>query len=443
MPRYRQRVQQVPGQLANPVWVDDDALRPRLPRTPLRAAAPGLAPTSCASSSAASSPARSTGAARCGRSTSSRGWPTARSRCSTRPTRRSSTASRPSTSARCCSTATDRGPRSLDGDDWHAAPPPVVRRAARVARCTDTVTEPRDRGRHRARHARRRPAHRRAGRLGGSARVGNALTGRRPERETPLSGALSQQRRVVTRDDRAGRLPHGSATTHGGTVNDVILATVTGGAAGLADDPRRVDGRAAQGPGGGPGLGDRPRARGHLARQPDRPALRRPADRRGQPGGPPAPGVLLVPGAQGDRSRGRRQPARRHRRLRADDVPRDRLAGGRGRAAPRLPDRDHQRPRPAVTAVRRRRPDGRHLPGPAAAAATSRWRSASRPTTARSSTASPPTATWSPTPTCSASASARPSTSCSTPSSGRARLPRAPQGPAQAAPRRRRRPRSA
>ena len=67
-----------------------------------------------------------------------------------------------------------------------------------------------------------------------------------------------------------------------------------------------------------------------LARQPDRAALRGPADRRAQPGGPAAPGVLLVPGPQGDRPRGRRQPARRHRRLRADDVPRDRLAG-RGR----------------------------------------------------------------------------------------------------------------
>ena len=41
VPRYRQRVQTVPGRLANPVWVDDDELRHRLPRTPLRAAPPG------------------------------------------------------------------------------------------------------------------------------------------------------------------------------------------------------------------------------------------------------------------------------------------------------------------------------------------------------------------------------------------------------------------
>ena len=40
VPRYRQRIQTVPGRVANPVWVDDE-LRPRLPRTPLRPAASG------------------------------------------------------------------------------------------------------------------------------------------------------------------------------------------------------------------------------------------------------------------------------------------------------------------------------------------------------------------------------------------------------------------
>ncbi|TQL69691.1 diacylglycerol O-acyltransferase [Nocardioides albertanoniae] len=58
--------------------------------------------------------------------------------------------------------------------------------------------------------------------------VAQALTRRPPERPTPLSGALSQQRRVVTlqadlSDFRRIR------DTHGGTVNDVILAVVTGG----------------------------------------------------------------------------------------------------------------------------------------------------------------------------------------------------------------------
>ena len=56
----------------------------------------------------------------------------------------------------------------------------------------------------------------------------NALTGRRPTRPAPVSGPLSQQRRFVAlrtdlADYRAVR------DVHGGTVNDVILATVTGG----------------------------------------------------------------------------------------------------------------------------------------------------------------------------------------------------------------------
>lgn len=58
--------------------------------------------------------------------------------------------------------------------------------------------------------------------------VVNALTNRRSEQDTPLGGTLSQQRRfVIVRrtlaDHRAVR------DAHGGTVNDVILATVTGG----------------------------------------------------------------------------------------------------------------------------------------------------------------------------------------------------------------------
>ena len=60
-----------------------------------------------------------------------------------------------------------------------------------------------------------------------SGRVVAGLTGRRPVRANALSGELSQQRRVVgveTRltDYRAIR------EAHGGTVNDVILATLTG-----------------------------------------------------------------------------------------------------------------------------------------------------------------------------------------------------------------------
>lgn len=57
--------------------------------------------------------------------------------------------------------------------------------------------------------------------------VANALANRRPVPDSPISGPLSQQRRFVTvrtslADYRVVR------RAHGGTVNDVILATVTG-----------------------------------------------------------------------------------------------------------------------------------------------------------------------------------------------------------------------
>ncbi|VXB93583.1 WS/DGAT/MGAT family O-acyltransferase [Nocardioides sp. AX2bis] len=58
--------------------------------------------------------------------------------------------------------------------------------------------------------------------------VVGALTGRRPVRPTVLEGPLSQQRRVVTLDTRLSdyRLVRDA---HGGTVNDVILAAIAGG----------------------------------------------------------------------------------------------------------------------------------------------------------------------------------------------------------------------
>ena len=72
MPRYRQRVRRVPGHVANPVWVDDPHFdlgyhvrRSALPQPGHdRAAARARRPDRVA--------ARSTGTARCGRSTSSR-----------------------------------------------------------------------------------------------------------------------------------------------------------------------------------------------------------------------------------------------------------------------------------------------------------------------------------------------------------------------------------
>jgi diacylglycerol O-acyltransferase len=60
------------------------------------------------------------------------------------------------------------------------------------------------------------------------AELTEAITGRRSDRPTPLSGPLSQQRLIVTLD-----LPLADIRkvrdTHGGSVNDVILAVVAGG----------------------------------------------------------------------------------------------------------------------------------------------------------------------------------------------------------------------
>ena len=70
---------------------------------------------------------------------------------------------------------------------------------------------------------------RNAGEAGKRARrVAAALSGRRPERTSPISGPLSQQRRVVTVDTKLA--DHRKVReVHGGTVNDVVLATIAGG----------------------------------------------------------------------------------------------------------------------------------------------------------------------------------------------------------------------
>jgi diacylglycerol O-acyltransferase len=65
------------------------------------------------------------------------------------------------------------------------------------------------------------------GALRRTSRVVNGLAGRDVERETPISGPLSQQRRiVVVRTDLADYRT--VREVHGGTINDVVLATVTG-----------------------------------------------------------------------------------------------------------------------------------------------------------------------------------------------------------------------
>ena len=116
-------------------------------------------------------------------------------------------------------------PRELGADEWRPERQPSSLGLLADA-LQDTVRSPRvvlDSARGAA-DAARRTAEGTAARVGA---VAGALAGRRPTPSTPISGQLSQQRRFVTvatslADYRTVR------DAHGGTVNDVILATVTG-----------------------------------------------------------------------------------------------------------------------------------------------------------------------------------------------------------------------
>jgi len=116
-------------------------------------------------------------------------------------------------------------PKHLAGDEWHPARRPTPAGLA-VEALQESVRDPRvvlstvvSTAEATARAAGRS--------LGRVTSVANALANRRPELETPINRPLSQQRRVVTvasdlADYRRVR------DAHGGTVNDVVLATITG-----------------------------------------------------------------------------------------------------------------------------------------------------------------------------------------------------------------------
>jgi diacylglycerol O-acyltransferase len=120
----------------------------------------------------------------------------------------------------------DAEPRQTVPDDWSPTPEPS--QTALVADAIrDTVQDPRlgvVTARHNAQSVLRT-----ASTLGGRAlQTVNALSSRRPAPDSPLAAVLSEQRRFATvrtdlEDYRRVR------AEHGGTVNDVILATVTGG----------------------------------------------------------------------------------------------------------------------------------------------------------------------------------------------------------------------
>jgi len=117
-------------------------------------------------------------------------------------------------------------PKTMEPDDWTPRRPPspggLVLGAVR-----DSVTEP-----HvlvdtaaAAGGAALRAAQEARGRVG---RVAGALTGRRPDRAGVVTGPLSQQRRIVTLETSLADYRR-VREAHDGTINDVILATIAGG----------------------------------------------------------------------------------------------------------------------------------------------------------------------------------------------------------------------
>ncbi|TIC87338.1 wax ester/triacylglycerol synthase family O-acyltransferase [Nocardioides sp. GY 10113] len=224
VPRYRQRLQSVPGHLANPLWIDDDAFdigfhvrRSALPR-------PG-----------------STGQLR-----------ELVSRIISRPLDRGrplwevyfvegleggrvAILSKTHQALVDGVQTVDLGqllldpsptPRKLEPDDWQARRPPTPAHLVAGA-VHDSLTDVgtlldtlRTGSRALAREADMR-SRRTRGFL-------NAVTGRRPRTSGMISGPLSQQRRVVTVDTRLEDYRK-VRDAHGGTVNDVILATIAGG----------------------------------------------------------------------------------------------------------------------------------------------------------------------------------------------------------------------
>ena len=117
-------------------------------------------------------------------------------------------------------------PKELEPDDWRPSSSPSPAGLV-VEAIKDSLTEPStviDTAMMTSTAALRNAE--RAGKR--ARRVAAALSGRSPERTTPLSGPLSQQRRVVTVDTALADHRR-IRKAHGGSVNDVILAVLAGG----------------------------------------------------------------------------------------------------------------------------------------------------------------------------------------------------------------------
>jgi len=121
----------------------------------------------------------------------------------------------------------DRSPdeRELGGDEWRPEPPVgssgLVLEAVRDSLSSPVTVLETARG---VADSWRREAETVTQRLVTAA---NALSGRRTDQDSPIGGTLSEQRRFET--VRRGLAEHRAVRdAHGGTVNDVVLATVTG-----------------------------------------------------------------------------------------------------------------------------------------------------------------------------------------------------------------------
>ena len=115
----------------------------------------------------------------------------------------------------------------LGGDEWRPHRHPSDRRAAGQRAPRQPHRAPTPRSTRPDRPSARRVRDRGAGSPRARARCVAGLTGRRPDRGNALSGELSQQRRVVGVETRLADY-RTIRDAHGGTVNDVILATLTG-----------------------------------------------------------------------------------------------------------------------------------------------------------------------------------------------------------------------
>ena len=332
VPRYRQHVRRIPGRLANPVWVDDEdfdlAYHVRRSALPRPGTLDQLRELTARIMSRRLDPDRPlwevyfVEGLEDGRVAAALEVPPdpGRRHLDRRP--------RPGAARRRPRPA-PAGPRRLGGRR-----PSRRRRSSRRARSPSRRATPRSPSSTAAQQRRGARPHRRAVPPPRSARSpASSPTGaRRPE--SPFNVEPSAQRRVVLvrtslKDYRKIR------RVHGGTVNDVILATLSGAIrAWFMTRAESVGGRAAAA-GAGADERDRRGARADLARLPGRRPPRRPADRRGVARRTPAPGVLRPARAQRDRPGRGRRPDRRRRRLRADHLPRARVAGGvqGGRAA--------------------------------------------------------------------------------------------------------------